>query len=125
MNAPAVGSRVLVIVGLVGMLIGAIDPLEGSFVILPATGLVAIGAWLGKCRFRALTYWSFGLVAVGVAAMFVMSWFGGVGGNTGRSVWWLVCAAPYPVGWVLGLIGAVLTLVESFKHHAPPAQASP
>jgi hypothetical protein len=47
--------------------------------------------------------------------MVVLSWFGGVGGDTGRSMWWLVVVIPYPVGWVIGLVGAVLTLVEYFK----------
>jgi len=34
-------SRILVVVGLVAMVIGALDPLEGALVILPGTGLVA------------------------------------------------------------------------------------
>jgi len=49
-------SRILVIVGLVAMLIGAIDPLEGSLVILPGTGMVALGALLGNSRHRKLLY---------------------------------------------------------------------
>jgi hypothetical protein len=35
--------RALLIVGLTGMLLGAIDPLEGSLIILPGSGLVALG----------------------------------------------------------------------------------
>ena len=69
------------------MLIGAVDPLEGSFIILPGVGLVALGALLGKSRHRVLLYWSFALVAVGVAAMVALSCLGGIGGNTGRSMW--------------------------------------
>ena len=52
--------HVLVIVGLIAMLIGAIDPLEGSLIILPGSGLVALGALLGQCRHRRLLYWAFG-----------------------------------------------------------------
>ena len=59
-------SRMLVIIGLTSMLLGAIDPLEGSLIILPGTGLVALGALLGKSRRRALLYWSLALVAIGV-----------------------------------------------------------
>jgi hypothetical protein len=120
MNAPTVWSRVLVIVGLVGMVIGAIDPLEGSVVILPSAGLVALGEFVGKSRQRVLSYWAFALVAVGVAALFVLSWFGGVGGPEGHSKWWTVVLLPYPVGWVMGLVCGVLALVESFKYHAVP-----
>jgi K+-transporting ATPase A subunit len=80
------------------MLIGAIDPLEGSLIILPAAGLVALGALLGKSRHRRLLCWSFILVAVGIGALWVLSAFGGVGGRTGRSMWWLLVVLPYPVG---------------------------
>ena len=41
-------SLVLAIVGLVAILIGAIDPLEGSLIILPGDGLLAFAAWLGQ-----------------------------------------------------------------------------
>ena len=124
MSIPTLWSRVLVIVGLAGMLIGAVDPLEGSFVILPGVGLAALGALLGKSRFRRLLYWSFGLAAIGVVAMVVLSWFGGIGGNTGRSMWWAVVVLPYPVGWMMGLAGAILALIEFSKHHAPSSHAT-
>jgi hypothetical protein len=120
MNAPTIWSRAMVIVGLAGMLIGAIDPLEGSIIILPSAGLVALGAFLGKSRRRNLLYWSFALTAVGVAALFVLSWFGGVGGPEGHSTWWAVVLIPYPIGWMMGLVGGMLALVESFKYHAAP-----
>lgn len=57
--------------------------------------------------------------------MMALSWFGGVGDDSGHSMWWLLIVIPYPIRWILGLIGAVLVLVELFKHHAPPAQAVP
>ena len=123
MNAPVMWSRILVIAGLAGMLIGAVDPLEGSLIILPGVGLVALGALLGKSRRRMLLCWSFALVTVGVAAMFVLSWFGGIGGNTGRSMWWAIFILPYPVGWIMGLAGAILALIESCKHDVPPKEA--
>ena len=119
MNAHTLWSRILGVLGLFGMLIGAIDPLEGSLIILPAAGLIALGALLGRSRHRRLLYWSFILVAVGIGALWVLSAFGGVGGHTGRSMWWLLIVLPYPVGWIMGLVGAILRLVESFKR-APP-----
>ncbi len=97
------------------MLVGAIDPLEGSFIILPGSGIVALGALLGKSRYRLPLYCAFALIAVGVGAMVVLSMFGGVGGSTGRSIWWLLLALPYPAGWIMGLVGAILKLIESFK----------
>lgn len=100
------------------MLLGALDPLEGSLIILLGTGLVALGAFLGKSRRRLLLYWALALVAVGVGAMFILSAFGGFGGDTGRSNWWGLLILPYAVGWVVGLVGAILALVESFKRPA-------
>ncbi|MDI6784701.1 MAG: hypothetical protein QME64_11495 [bacterium] len=109
-------SQILVIVGFIAMLIGVLDPLEGSFIILPGSGLVALGAFLGKSRYRILLNWAFILIAVGVGAMIVISMFGGIGGNTGRSLWWGLVILPYPIGWFMGIIGIVLRLIESCKN---------
>lgn len=119
MPAADKGSRWLLIVGLAGMLIGAVDPLEGSLIILPGVALVALGVFLGKSRHRRLLYWALALVAVGVGAMWISSAFGGFGGGTGRSLWWgLLILVPYVVGWVMGLVGAVRALVEAFRRRA-------
>ena len=121
MNVPAIWSRVLIAVGLAGMLLGAVDPLEGSFVILPSFGVVALGTLIGKSRQRVLLGWSFVLVTLGVAAMVVLSWLGGIGGNSGNSIWWGIFILPYPMGWIMGLVGAVLALIESWKCQSPQA----
>ena len=118
MSAPTRWSRVLLIVGLLCMLVGAVDPLEGSLVILPGIGMVAMGAFLGKSRHRKLLYRSFVLVAVGVGAMVVLSAYGGIrlsSKDAGHSMWWELFILPYPVGWILGLVGAIRTLVRSFR----------
>jgi uncharacterized membrane protein YhaH (DUF805 family) len=118
MNASGRWSRVLLIVGLLCMLIGAVDPLEGSFVILPGIGMVAIGALLGKSRYRKLLYRSFVLVAVGVGALVVLSALGGIrlsSKDAGHSMWWGLFLLPYPVGWIMGLVGAILSLTKSSK----------
>ncbi|HZT33918.1 MAG TPA: hypothetical protein VFA33_28770 [Bryobacteraceae bacterium] len=92
------------------MLIGAIDPLEGSVIILPASAIAAFGAHLGRHRGRRLLFWGFGLIAAGVATLFVLSSLGGTGGRTGRSNWWLLTLLPYPAGWILGVAGVILSL---------------
>ena len=104
--------RMLVIAGLVLMLAGALDPLEGSVVILGGSALAAAGAFFGKSRHSRRQVTAFVLIAVGVAALFGLSAQGGVGGNTGRSMWWLAICVSYPAGWVLGLVGAVGQLRE-------------
>ena len=112
-------SRILVIVGLVAMLIGAVDPLEGSLVILPGTGFVVLGALLGKSQHRVFLFCSFVLVAIGVGAMWGLSALGGLGGNTGRSNWWGLVLLPYPAGWIMGLVGAIRRLREASRGSAP------
>ena len=107
MNAHGFWPRILVIVGLLAMLLGAIDPLEGSLIILPGSGMVALGAFLGKSRHRRLLYWAFALIAIGVGALFILSMFGGIGGSTGLSLWWGLIILPYPVGWVICFIGVI------------------
>ena len=92
------------------MLIGAIDPLEGSLIILPGSGMVALGAFLGGSRHRLLLYRAFVLITIGVGVLFGLSMLGGVGGSTGRSNWWLLAVLPLPIGWIMGFIGTILTL---------------
>ncbi len=101
------------------MLIGAVDPLEGSLVILLGTSMVALGAVLGKSQHRRLLSWSLVLVTVGVGAMWGLSAFGGIGGESGHSILWGLVVLTYPVGWILGLIGAVRRLREASKTSVP------
>lgn len=98
---------VLFTVGGIAMLVGAIDPMEGSLLILPGSGLVALGTYLRRSGRRLIVYrvWVFVLIAVGVGALWGLSIAGGVGGSTGRSNWWAVLIAPYAIGWSMGIWG--------------------
>lgn len=99
--------RTLRFVGTVCLVGGLIDPLEGSVVILIGGCLLVFGAFLGRSRQRAVLAVALGLLALGIGGMFALSTMGGVGGDTGRSMAWLVLLAPYPIGWALALTGAV------------------
>jgi hypothetical protein len=125
MSAASPLSKALLVGGFIGMLVGAIDPLEGSLVILPASGLAALGAVLGKSRFRKSLVMAFILIAGGVAAMWVLSAFGGIGGDVGRSMGWAIVMSPYPVGWLLGIVGGILALIEAFKHKSAVGPSLP
>ena len=100
-------SRVLVIAGNIGIVVGAIDPLEGALLILPGSGLVALGTYLsqGERRFTAYRVCVFLLIAIGVGAMWGLSAVGGLGGGSGRSMWWGVLILPYLIGWSMGIWG--------------------
>ncbi len=121
MNGASRWSRRLVIAGLVAMVAGALDPLEGSVVILAGTAVAALGALWGESRHRVLLSWSVILTALGVGALWGLSALGGIGGNTGRSYWWALVFLPYPIGWVMGLFGAVRSLREGSRRAAPSA----
>lgn len=114
-------SLVLVVLGLLAMLVGAVDPLEGSFVILPGSGAVALGSLLGKSRYHRLLTCTFVLIFAGVAAMVVLSVLGGIGGNSGRSLWWGLFVLPYFLGWVVGLVAGILGLIELVRRPSPSA----
>ena len=69
-----------------------------------------IGAYLAGTRHYRLQLTAAMLIALGVAALFGLSALGGVGGSTGRSMWWLALCVSYPIGWILGLFGAASNL---------------
>ena len=125
MNSRTLWSRILKVVGGIAMLLGTLDPLEGSVVILAGSGLVALAMYLGGKDRRTVLYWTwaFGLMAVGVAAMFALSSVGGIGGRSGHSMWWGVLILPYPAGWLMALAGGVVGLVRFFKGRGQRAHA--
>jgi hypothetical protein len=106
-TARTLGSRILMVLGSLGILLGALDPMEGSVVILIGSGLVVLGTFLGQGERRLLRYrtLAFILIAVGVSAMFGLSARGGFGGGSGLSMWWGVLILPYLVGWSMSVWG--------------------
>ena len=124
MNARILWSRILRVVGVIAMILGTLDPLEGSVFILLGSGLVALSMFLGRRSRRTFLYWVwvFLLIAVGVGAMFALSAVGGIGGRSGRSMWWGLLLLPYPAGWLMALAGGVVGLVRFAKgRHAQHA----
>jgi len=111
MNSPASAharsawARFLTFAGYLAMLVGAVDPMEGSLLILPGSGLVALGTWLRRSERRLVVHriLIFGLIAIGVSALWGMSSMGGIGGKSGYSMWWGLLILPYLIGWSLGI----------------------
>ena len=105
----------LVVLGLAAML--AIDPLEGSFIVLPGVARVAVGASVGKSRYVGLLCWSVVLVAFGVAAMGLVPELDGRHRRPFRT-FHLVGAHDSAVsGWMAdGTRGTAPVLIESRKN---------
>jgi len=99
--------RLLTTVGNICILVGAVDPMEGSFLILPGSGLIALGFFVSPDKKHLITYrmWAFFLIAFGVVALWVLSIVGGFGGATGLSNWWGVLILPYLIGWTMSVWG--------------------
>ena len=100
------------------MIVGMLDPLEGSVVILAGSGLVTLATWLGHQEKALAIYrtWLFGMIAFGVIAMFVISAMGGLGGKTGRSMWWGLVLLPYPFGWLLSMANLIARAIDRVRH---------
>jgi len=101
------GIKTLLAVGGIATILGAIDPLEGSLLTLPGSLLVMLAAIIGKegkaiTRYRA---WTFILILAGVAAMFGLTAIGGIGGDTGLSMWWGLLIVPYFFGLPMAICG--------------------
>ena len=115
MKATSLWARILFPLGVACILVGSLDPLEGSLLIVPGFGMLAFEAFLTHSRQVRLLVLAFGLVAVGVTAMFVLSSFGGIrfgGGSGGLAPWWGLLILPYPIGWVVGIVGAWRGMTE-------------
>ena len=110
--------RILFTLGVIALIVGAADPLEGAALILIGSGMVAFSTWLNRQAHRILVYraWLFGMIAFGVSAMFVMSAMGGLGGKTGHSMWWALVLLPYPIGWLLEMANLIARGIEHVRH---------
>src|SRR6478672_11688661 len=100
-------ARVLLVAGLAVLLIGMVDPLEGSIFTLIGVGVLAIASLLSGSRYANLLTWAVWFISAGISVMILLSWMGGVGGTSGHSAGWLVLVLPYPIGLVLALVGGV------------------
>ena len=101
---PVKWNRVFYKVGVVALILGAIDPLEGSLLIIAGSALLALATWLSRDRHWKIFLTSFIMIVVGVFAMFYLSSLGGFGGNSSLSWWWGTLILPYPLAWLATII---------------------
>ena len=99
--------RILIVLGRIGMLAGAIDPMEGSVFILLGSLSVALGTFFSQSERHPFAYrlWVLILIVIGVGALWGLSLAGGIGGKSGHSMWWGVLILPYLIGWSMGIWG--------------------
>jgi hypothetical protein len=104
--------RITYIVGVVALIGGIIDPLEGSVVITAGSLMVALTTWFTHDRHRKIFLATTILIVVGVFFLFYLSSLGGFGGSSDLSWWWGTLILPYPVGW---LIAVIVLIIRNLK----------
>jgi len=104
--------RVIYIIGIVALIIGVIDPLEGSIVIAAGSVLITLATYLTHDRHRKLFLLSMILIAIGVSFLFYLSSLGGFGGDSKLSWWWGLLILPYPIGWIMAIVLLIVRLTK-------------
>lgn len=100
-------TQVLAVPGGLAVLIGGVDPLEGSILILIGTALLAGAALVARADRGVLAARGthLALAAFGFAAVWILTIGGGVGGSAGRSMAWAALGLPLAAAWSLSFWG--------------------
>ena len=109
---------VIYIIGVIALIIGILDPLEGSIVITVGSILVALSTYLTRDRYWKTFLISSIMIVFGVSFLFYLSSLGGFGGNSKLSWWWGILILPYPFGWLIAIILLIARSVKKKKQQA-------
>jgi hypothetical protein len=96
-------NKILFNLGVILMIAGALDPMEGSVVIAAGTFLAALSAFRSQDRHKTAFVWISAAVIFGVIMLFWLSSLGGFGGTSDLSWWWGTLILPYPLGWLAAM----------------------
>ncbi len=112
MKSGAQWARSLEVMGGVAFVVGSIDPMEGSVLILAGSAAIAGAMWLDERPRDIQKFWAAtsAMIAFGVMWLWILTWMGGVGGHSKLSIWWGLLVLPYLVGWLTGIIGIIRLL---------------
>ena len=92
------------ILGVVLVLLGTLDPLEGSILILAGSILLAIVSYLFRDPQHKWYRIAAMLILFGVLALWILSALGGFGGESELAYGWALLILPYPAGWLMLLV---------------------
>lgn len=105
-------TRVIYIIGIIALIIGVLDPLEGSVVIASGSALIALSTFITRDRHWKIFLFSFIMIVTGVFFLFYLSSLGGIGGTSRLSWWWGILILPYVVGWLASVITLIIRAVK-------------
>jgi len=106
--------RILFIVGACALILGAIDPMEGSLAIAAGVILIASCTMLWKDSYRNIFLASAIMILIGVFSLWFVSALGGF--DPKREWWWTAFIIPYPIGWLIAVVTLVVRLIKKPKH---------
>ena len=106
-------TRIIYIIGIIALIIGALDPMEGSVVIVAGSAAIAFSTYMSKDKHFSMFLSTTIMIIFGVSSLFYLSALGGFGGTARLSQWWGILILPYPIGWLINII----LLIIRWKHH--------
>lgn len=106
--------RVLRVLAVALLLLGALDPMEGSVLIAAGSILLAIHVHLSNDIRKRLFITASVMIITGVLFLFFFSSLGGFGKGH-LSWWWGLFVLPYPTGWLITVISLLDTGIRKKK----------
>lgn len=108
-------TRIIYIIGVCALIIGSLDPVEGSIVIAIGSALLTLSTYKTHDNHWKIFLLSFISIVFGLIFLFYFSSLGGFGGNSPLSWWWGTLILPYPVGWLISIILLIIRFVKKKK----------
>lgn len=108
--------RIIHIVGIIVLIIGILDPLEGSILVAVGSIVLALSTNLSNDKHKTIFLILMIMIVVGVGAMWYISYLGGFGGTSSLSWWWGITILPYPIGWIATIILLIVRAVRKRLH---------
>jgi predicted transglutaminase-like protease len=115
MNAKLDWKHIICIFGIIAIIIGAIDPLEGSLLVVLGSTLLGLSTYLKHDRHWKIFFISTMLIFMGVIFLFYFSSLGGFGGKSTLSMWWGLHILPYTIGWLLAIVTLIVRAVNNYR----------
>jgi len=106
---------ILQVVALALFIIGTIDPLEGSVLIIAGSILLATLSFINKNPAYKIYLTASTLITIGVVFIFYIASIGGFGGSSTLSLWYGLLILPYPIGWLILVLLLIWNYIKKIK----------
>lgn len=97
--------HIVYITGLVASIVGVLDPMEGSVLLMAGSILITISTYFMKDKYWKIFLTTSIMMVVGV---FFLFYFSSLGGFPPLSWWWGILILPYPIGWLMLVITLII-----------------